>query len=142
MKTVEQVLGEKGSEVYTIGPDASVFEALELMADKGIGALLVLEGGKPVGMLSERDYARKVILKGHSSRETRVSEIMSTELHFARPRQTVEECMAVVTEKRARHLPVLVNGKVAGMISIGDLVKAIIAHQQYVIEQMESYIAG
>src|SRR5690625_3450802 len=138
MKTVEQVLEEKGDEVYTISPDASVFEALELMADKGIGALLVLEGGKPAGMLSERDYARKVILKGHSSRETRVSEIMSTELHFARPEQTVEECMAVVTEKRARHLPVLVDGKVKGMISIGDLVKAIIAHQQYVIEQMES----
>jgi CBS domain-containing protein len=142
MKTVEQVLEEKGSEVYTIAPEASVFEALELMAEKGIGALLVLEGRKPAGMLSERDYARKVILKGHSSRETRVGEIMSTELHFARPEQTVEECMAIVTEKRARHLPVLAEGKVAGMISIGDLVKAIIAHQKYVIEQMESYIAG
>ncbi len=142
MKTVEQVLEEKGREVYTIGPDASVFEALELMAEKGIGALLVLDAGRPAGILSERDYARKVILKGHSSRDTKVCDIMSTELNFARPDQSVEECMAIVTEKRARHLPVLADGEIAGMISIGDLVKAIIAHQQFVIEQMESYING
>ncbi|MGH8160710.1 MAG: CBS domain-containing protein [Gammaproteobacteria bacterium] len=142
MKTVEQVLEEKGREVYTIGPDASVFEALELMAEKEIGALLVLDVGKPAGILSERDYARKVILKGHSSRDTKVRDIMSAEVSFARPDQSVEECMAIVTDKRTRHLPVLADGEVAGMISIGDLVKAIIAHQQFVIEQMESYING
>lgn len=142
MKTVEQVLAEKGSEVYTIGPEASVFEALELMAEKGIGALLVIEGEKPAGILSERDYARKVILKGHSSHDTKVRAIMSTELSFARPEQGVEECMAIMTERRARHLPVLADGKIAGMVSIGDLVKAIIAHQEFVIEQMESYING
>ncbi len=142
MKTVDQVLEEKGREVFSIGPDASVYEALTLMADKEIGALLVTEGGKPLGIVSERDYARKVILKGHSSKELKVCDIMTTRVNYARPEQSVEECMAIVTEKRERHLPVLDNGKVAGMISIGDLVKAIIEHQQFVIEQMESYISG
>ncbi|MDN5865077.1 MAG: CBS domain-containing protein [Gammaproteobacteria bacterium] len=142
MKTVEQLLEEKGSEVYTIGPGASVFDALGIMADKNIGALLVTEAGKPVGVISERDYARKVILKGHTSKELKVVDIMSTEIVSARLDQTVEECMAIMTEKRQRHLPVLDEGNVAGMISIGDLVKAIISHQQFVIEQMESYING
>ncbi|MGH8272001.1 MAG: CBS domain-containing protein [Gammaproteobacteria bacterium] len=142
MKTVDQVLEEKGREVFSIGPQASVYEALTLMADKGIGALLVTQGGKPVGILSERDYARKVILKGHSSKELKVRDIMTTQVNYARPDLSVEECMAIVTEKRERHLPVLDDGKIVGMISIGDLVKAIIAHQQFVIEQMESYIAG
>ncbi|MGH8274849.1 MAG: CBS domain-containing protein [Gammaproteobacteria bacterium] len=142
MKTVEQLLEEKGREVWTIGPKASVFEALELMADKNIGALLVTDADEPIGVLSERDYARKVILKGRSSKELKVSEIMSTQLVTARPEQTVEECMAIMTEKRRRHLPVLAGDRVAGMISIGDLVKAIIEHQQFVIEQMESYING
>ncbi|HEX5314105.1 MAG TPA: CBS domain-containing protein [Gammaproteobacteria bacterium] len=141
MKTVRQLLEDKGSEVWSIGPDASVFEALGLMADKGIGALLVLDAGKPVGLLSERDYARKVILKGHSSKELRVGEIMTTEIAWAHPEQSVEECMAIVTERRERHLPVLDDGRIVGLISIGDLVKAIIDHQQFVIEQLEGYIS-
>lgn len=142
MKTVDQVLGEKGREVFSIGPDASVYEALKLMADREIGALLVMERKNPVGLVSERDYARKVILKGHSSKELKVRDIMNTRLVCARPEQSVEECMAIVTEERERHLPVLDNGKVAGMISIGDLVKAIIADQRFVIEQLEGYISG
>lgn len=142
MKTVEQLLEQKGREVFTIGPTASVFDALNVMSDKNIGALLVTETDKPVGIISERDYARKVTLKGHTSKELKVSDIMSTELVTASLAQTVEECMAIMTEKRQRHLPVLDHGKVAGMISIGDLVKAIISHQQFVIEQMESYING
>lgn len=141
MKTVEQVLDEKGREVFSIESDASVYEALTLMADKEIGALLATKRGKPVGLVSERDYARKVILKGHSSKELKVSDIMNTRMICAYPEQSVEECMAIVTEKRERHLPVLVGKDVVGMISIGDLVKAIIEHQQFVIEQMESYIS-
>lgn len=142
MQTVEQLLEEKGREVFTIRPNARVFDALELMSDKNIGALLVMESATPVGILSERDYARKVILAGHSSKDLEVSEIMSTELVSARPAETLEECMEVMTQKRQRHLPVVEHGRVLGMISIGDLVKAIISHQQFVIEQMEGYING
>ena len=142
MKTVQQLLDTKGREVFTVAPDASVFDALELMAAREIGALLVMEDSKPVGLVSERDYARKVILKGRSSRELRVREIMTGKVVCARPDETLEECMAVMTDKRVRHLPVLDRGKVAGLVSIGDLVKAIIAEQQFVIEQLESYISG
>ncbi len=111
------------------------------MADKEIGALLVTEGEKPLGLISERDYARKVILKGRSSKGLKVHEIMTTQVAYAHPEQSVEECMAIVTERRERHLPVLDDGKVVGLISIGDLVKAVIDHQQFVIEQLEGYIS-
>lgn len=142
MKTVRQLLAEKGREVFTIAPQASVFEALALMADKEIGALLVTDGIKPVGLISERDYARKVILKGRSSKTTEVRDIMTRRVVCARLDETLEECMAVMTEKRVRHLPVVDGGVCVGIISIGDLVKAIIAEQQFVIEQLESYISG
>ncbi|MGH8427852.1 MAG: CBS domain-containing protein [Gammaproteobacteria bacterium] len=141
MKMVSQLLEDKGCEVWAIGPDASVFEALTLMADKEIGALLVTESEKPVGLISERDYARKVILKGRSSKELKVHEIMTTQVAYAYPDQRVDECMAIVTERRQRHLPVFDHGKVVGLISIGDLVKAIIDDQQFVIEQLEGYIS-
>jgi len=142
MKTVQQLLDRKGRDVVTIGPEASVFDALTLMAEKGIGALLVTESDKPVGLISERDYARKVILKGHTSKELKVADIMTRRVICARPDETLEECMAVMTDKRVRHLPVLENGNVAGLVSIGDLVKAIIAEQQFVIEQLENYVSG
>jgi len=119
-----------------------VYDALKLMADKEIGALLVLEGGRLVGVISERDYARKVILKGKSSLDTPVKEIMTQDFVWVRPEQTVEECMGLVTEKRIRHLPVLVDDQVVGIISIGDLVKAVIDEKDFTIKQLESYITG
>lgn len=142
MASVAQLLGSKGNTVYSIGPDASVFEALQRMAEHNVGALAVLEGGKLVGLVSERDYARKVILQGHSSRETRVREIMSGQVTCTSPGDEVQQCMAVMTEKRIRHLPVLDKGELVGIVSIGDLVKSIIGEQQFVIEQMTQYIAG
>ncbi|MGH8658916.1 MAG: CBS domain-containing protein [Gammaproteobacteria bacterium] len=142
MKTVRQLLDEKGHEVVSIAAGDSIFEGLKLMAEKGIGALVVMDGPKLVGVISERDYARKVILRGRSSNTTPIREIMSAPVVCARPEHTVEECMALVTEKRIRHLPVLQGTELVGMISIGDLVKSIIAEQQFVIEQLESYIAG
>jgi len=142
MKTVRQLLENKGHRVFTIGPEASVFDALGLMSEKDVGALLVMEGDKPAGLISERDYARKVILKGHTSKELKVRDIMTRRVICARPDETLEECMAVMTDKRIRHLPVLEGGEVAGIVSIGDLVKAIIAEQQFVIEQLESYVSG
>ena len=138
---VSQLLDDKGRKVWSIGPDASLFEALTLMADKDIGALLVIEGEKPVGLISERDYARKVILKGPTWKEPKVRDIMTTRVAYARPDQRVEECMAIVTERRQRHLPVFEQGEVVGLISIGDLVKAIMDDQQFVIEQLEDYIS-
>lgn len=110
------------------------------MAEKDIGALLVVENEKPIGMISEREYARKVVLKGHLATDTKVGDIMREQVEYARPNQTVQECMAMVTELRHRHLPVLENDKVVGVVSIGDLVKAVIDHQQFVIEQLEDYI--
>jgi CBS domain-containing protein len=142
METIRQLLDEKGHHVWSVGPDASVYEAIELMAEKEVGALMVLEQGRAVGLISERDYARKVILKGRASKETPVREVMATRVAFARPDQTIEECMAVMTENRVRHLPVMEGKELAGIISIGDLVKAIIAKQQFVIEQLEHYISG
>ena len=123
-------------------PNASVYDAMKLMADKGIGALLVMEGAKLVGIISERDYARKVILQGRSSRTTAVREIMTTRVAYAEPEQNIEECMALMTEKRIRHLPVIEAGEVRGVISIGDLVKSIIAEQKFIIEQLERYISS
>lgn len=142
MKTVKQILDEKGHAYWHVTPDSFVYDALKLMADKGIGALLVLEGGRLVGVISERDYARKVILKGKSSLDTPVKDIMTRDMIWVRPEQSVEECMALVTEKRVRHLPVLVDDRVAGVISIGDLVKAVIDEKDFTIKQLESYITG
>jgi CBS domain-containing protein len=142
MQTVRQLLQDKGHKVWSIGPEESVYDAIKLMAEKGIGALIVVEQTKPIGMLSERDYARKVILAGRSSKETKISEIMTTQIIFADPQQSVQECMTTMTEKRFRHLPVMENDQLIGMISIGDLVKAIIAEQQFVISQLEQYISG
>lgn len=142
MVTIRQLLNSKGHDVWSVGPGASVFEAIEIMADKGVGALVVLEDGKLVGILSERDYARKVVLKERASKQTPVDEIMTREVVYALPGQTVEECLAVMTEKRIRHLPVLDGDKLVGIISIGDLVKSVIAEQQHVIEQLEHYISG
>jgi CBS domain-containing protein len=139
MKTARQLIEEKPGTV-SIGPDASVFEALERMAEHDIGALVVLDGQVLAGMLSERDYARKVILLGKSSRDIRVSEIMTPKVVCVGPDQTVDQCMAVMTEKRCRHLPVLEGKRVIGVLSIGDLVKETISDQQFQIAQLESYI--
>jgi CBS domain-containing protein len=142
MKSVAQLLRHKGDEVWSIGPDAMVYEALKLMADKEIGALLVVEGDRIAGVISERDYARKVVLLGKSSLRTPVREIMSSAVLCVRPEQTVEECMALMTQHRVRHLPVLANGRLAGLVSIGDLVKASIDEKDFMIQQLESYITG
>jgi CBS domain-containing protein len=142
MQTINQVLQDKGSQVELIDMDASVFEALSLMAEKGIGSLVVVEDGRPVGLFSERDYARNIILKGRTSKDTKVADAMSSPVVVAHPEQSVEECMAVMTDKRVRHLPVMHNDQLVGIISIGDLVKAIIENQQFMIEQLVSYING
>lgn len=142
MQTVNQLLQRKGHGVETIEPNASVFDALKLMAEKGIGSLVVTENEKVAGLFSERDYARNIILKGRASKETQVKEIMTSQVVVINPGQTPEECMAIMTEKRIRHLPVMQDDKLIGIISIGDLVKAIIEEQQFVIEQLVSYING
>ncbi|HEX5463886.1 MAG TPA: CBS domain-containing protein [Burkholderiales bacterium] len=143
MKTVEQLLQDKRiSGVYTIGSDSRVYEALCLMADKDVGALMVTEAGRLVGVISERDYARKVILHGKSSHDIPVRDIMSGTVVTVRPEQTVDDCMALMTERRIRHLPVVDGGKLVGVLSIGDLVKETISQQQFTIDQLESYIKG
>lgn len=142
MVTVRQILKNKGSQVWSVEPAAMVYSALQLMADKEIGALLVLAEGKLVGIFSERDYARKVILHGKTSAETQVSEVMSPDVVTVGAEQSIAECMTLMTEKRFRHLPVVEGGQILGVISIGDVVKAIISDQQFVIEQLESYISG
>jgi CBS domain-containing protein len=142
MKTVKQLLEGKGRQVWSVHPDTTVYDALRLMAEKGIGALVVVHDGDLVGLVSERDYARKVILEGRSSRETAVAEIMSETILHVSPDQTINDCMALMTDKKFRHLPVLEDGRIVGILSIGDLVKAIIAEQEFVIEQMEHYISG
>ncbi len=142
MKTVRQVLGEKGVVVHAIAPNASVFEALERMAEYDVGALVVLEQGELAGLISERDYARKIILLGKSSKETRVREIMTETVETVDSQQKMSDCMNKMTQKRIRHLPVLENGQLAGIISIGDVVKAIIEDQQSTIEELEHYITG
>lgn len=142
MKLVKHLLDTKGRHVIAISPEASVFDAIRLMAENSIGALAVIQDGRLVGMLSERDYARKVIIKGRSSRETRVGEIMTADVVTTTSRQTVTECMNLVTDRRIRHLPVVEDDEVVGMISIGDLVQAIISDQQAEIEQLEHYISG
>ena len=142
MDTVQQLLNSKGNTVHTIHPDASVLDAIKEMADRDIGALVVVESDKPIGIFTERHYARDVILKGKSSPATPVRDIMSTHVICAKLEQTVEECMAVMTENRIRHLPVLEEGRLVGLVSIGDLVKSIIADQQFTIEQLEHFITG
>ena len=142
MKKVKDVLDVKDRRIWSIESSASVYDAMRLMADKEIGALMVMEGTKLVGIISERDYARKVILQGRSSGSTQVKEIMTARLVYAHPEEQIEECMALMTEKRVRHLPVIDEGKLLGVISIGDLVKSIIDEQTFVIEQLERYISG
>jgi len=141
MKKVRDILNVKGHDVWSVAPDASVYDALQLMADKGIGALLVIEGGKLKGIISERDYARKVILLSRASKTTEVQEIMTSRVVYAQPEQNIEECMAIMTEKRIRHLPVMDEERLVGIVSIGDLVKSIIDEQKFIIEQLERYIS-
>ena len=140
MMSVRQLLDRKGQEVFSIAPTAAVLEAIRMMAERHVGALLVMEGETLRGIVSERDYARKVILMGRSSADTPVRDIMTTPVLTVQPETTVEKCMQLMTERRVRHLPVTEGGRVIGMVSIGDMVKAVIAEQQQQIEQLESYI--
>jgi CBS domain-containing protein len=142
MTTVRDILQKKGSQVWTIGPDATVYDALSLMAEKEIGALVVIDDDKVIGMVSERDYARKVILKGKTSRETPVRDIMTSRVCYVSKERTVDECMALMTDKTIRHLPVLENGELSGLVSIGDVVKSMISEREFIIDQLEAYITG
>ena len=144
MTSVAQLLKTKPTNtgVFTIGANDSVYEAIRLMAEKGIGALVVTDGDSIAGIITERDYARKVVLMDRSSKATPVRDIMSKAVRFVRPDQTTEDCMALMTERRMRHLPVIENDRLIGMVSIGDLVKNIIAEQQFTIQQLEFYIHG
>jgi len=142
MKTVRQLLQVKGNHVCSVSPDTTVYSALKIMADNNVGALLVLEQGELVGIFSERDYARKVALRGKSSKDTHVREIMTEKVDCVSPSQSVNECMGLMTRKHIRHLPVMENDQLAGVISIGDVVKAVISEHEFTIEQLESYITG
>jgi len=142
MRSVRQLLEAKGSEIHSIGPDVPVIDAIRLMAEKRIGAVLVMENGRLVGILSERDYARKIVLQGRSSVDTLVSAIMTSELITVGLGDTADHCMQVVTDRRIRHLPVLHGDEVIGVVSIGDLVKAVIEDQQVEIDQLQGYIVG
>jgi len=142
MATIGGVLESKGRDVWSISPEASVYDAIGMMADKGVGALLVMEGRQLVGIISERDYARKVILQGRSSKDTPVREIMTDNVVYARPEQTVDEGMALMTTKRFRHLPVLDDGELVGIVSLGDLVKETLSEKEFLIEKLENYIRG
>ncbi|HXY60932.1 MAG TPA: CBS domain-containing protein [Chthoniobacterales bacterium] len=139
---ISAVLGQKTPEIFSVTPDTCVDDAVRMMDEKNVGALLVMKGNKLVGMVSERDYTRKVMLRGKKSSETKVSEIMSTNLTVTHPNEGVEECLRAMTDKRFRHLPVLDDGKVIGVVSIGDLVKYVIASQSAAIAHLESYISG
>ena len=140
--TIEAILAQKGTEIFSVSPEAMVFEAVELMANKNVGALLVVEDDRLVGLISERDYTRKVMLRGKKSRETQVREIMSSDLTVITPREPVENCLRMMTDKRIRHLPVLEGAAIRGIVSIGDLVKWVIATQSAAIQHLEMYISG
>jgi len=140
--TIDGILNQKSGDIFSISPEATVFEAIELMDNKNVGALLVMEADRLIGMISERDYTRKVMLRGKRSRETKVAEIMSANLTVTHPREPVEKCLHLMTDKRIRHLPVLDGDKVVGIISIGDLVKWVISCQSATIAHLESYIHG
>lgn len=142
MKTLRQLLASKNRTLVTVSPDDAVFDALRVMAENDVGAVLVLQGEQLVGIFSERDYARKIILHGRASKETVVREIMSDKVLYVTPERSIDECMAIMTEKHFRHLPVMEDGKVTGIVSIGDVVKETIQTQQFIIEQLERYIAG
>jgi CBS domain-containing protein len=143
MKTVQQLLETKGNAIISVSPDTMVYDALVIMANHHVGALVVLENdGHLAGIFSERDYAREVVLKGKTSKTTKISEVMSTTVITVRPDQLVDECMELMSGKRIRHLPVIENERVVGILSIGDLVKETIAYQQFLIQQLESYIQG
>jgi CBS domain-containing protein len=140
MTTIKQLLTEKGSNVFSIRPDATVYDAIKEMSDNDIGAIMVMDDGRPIGIVTERLYAREIVLKGRTSPSTLVSDVMETNIIYAKPNQSVEECMAVMTIKRIRHLPVIDNENLVGMISIGDLVKSIIDRHEFTIEQLIHYI--
>ncbi len=140
MASAAQLLSRKPNEIHSVGPDASVLEAIRLMAERGVGALLVMQGDKLAGIVSERDYARKVILKGRSSADTPVCDIMTAKVHTVEPDLSAQQCMQIMTDRRVRHLPVVEAGRVIGMLSIGDLVRAVLAEQAQTIEQLENYI--
>jgi len=142
MKTVKDILNAKGTDIWSVNPSDTVLDSLKMMADKSVGSLLVMEGEKLVGIVTERDYARKVILEGKSSKDTTVSDVMTRKVLCVSPERTVDECMALMTDKRARHLPVIDHKQVVGVVSIGDLVKALIHEQQILIDQLQHYISG
>jgi CBS domain-containing protein len=141
-KAVARLLEQKGSEVFSIGPDATVYEALEVLSDKGIGALIVLEDDRLVGIMSERDYARKLVLEDRASRSTPVRDIMTSSVHTVTKESSTAACMNLMTDERIRHLPVMEGERVVGLISIGDVVRSVIEEQRFLIEQLESYITG
>lgn len=140
IKTIREILDNKGHQIWSVSPDTKIFEALQLMAEKNIGALVVLNGDKLVGIISERDYARKVALKGKTSKETPVRDIMTPKVLYVTPEKTAEDCMALMIEKRIRHLPVYEQDKLIGVVSIGDVVKAVIEEKKIAIEHLENYI--
>lgn len=142
MTTVNDLLRSKPSDIWSVAPDDSVYDTLRLMADKNIGAVLVLDDGRLIGLLSERDYARKLILENRSSRDTPVSAVMTRHVAYVAPDKEIEDCMALMTERHFRHLPVMDEGKLIGLVSIGDLVKTVIADKKFMIEQLEQYIMG
>jgi len=142
MISLRQLLESKGGEIWSVTSTSTVFDALRTMAEKNVGALLVIDEGRLVGILSERDYARKIALKGKSSKDTLVKEIMTEKVVYIRPDESIEECMALMTEKHFRHLPVIDNGALIGVISIGDVVRTVISEQKFIIAQLENYISG
>ncbi|MGE8218869.1 CBS domain-containing protein [Stenotrophomonas acidaminiphila] len=142
MQTVRQLLGTKSPEIHAVAPDSAVIDAIRLMAEKGIGAVLVMDGARLAGILSERDYARKIVLRDRSSRDTPVAAIMTAEVVTVTPADTVEDCLQLVTDRRIRHLPVVEGGTVLGVISIGDLVKSVIEQQRRELGQLQQYIVG
>ena len=142
MTTIAQLLNTKGNQVWSVEPKATIFKALEIMSEKEIGALLVMEDGKLTGIFSERDYARKVILKGKSSKETLVGELMTKKVFYVDPQKTINDCMAMMTAKRIRHVPVIKDNQVMGIVTIGDVVNQIISEQEVTINHLENYITG